>query len=218
MVAQGDILRLIPHIYAVQQGIQQAGLMTLHYRVASIAGQWTLANVAELSSVNPFQQTLPLALCNHATFYGCECRAESGADVLQVGYGKPLNPVPGARPGSLLPAQVAAILKKTTLRVGRAFRGRAYFPFLSATDLQADGEMSATLAGILSATITVPLFSMVLTKNAGADTLTLQGCLWHRKTSTFDDLKAVVSVAKFGTQRRRGVYGRGNAIPPDLAP
>lgn len=217
-IASGDILRLVLHSYAVQQQQTQAGLMTLHYRASGVAGVWSLSDVAGVAAATWIQVILPMAMCNHASFYGCECRAETGTDQNMVGWGKPLNPVAGARVGSLMPAQVAAILKKSTERVGRAYRGRSYYPFLSATDLQADGEMSAAVQAILHDTIGPGLFLKLLTKSAGADVVTLQQVIWHRKTKTFDNVVSVSSPGKLGTQRRRGVYGRANVIPPDLMP
>jgi hypothetical protein len=54
-------------------------------------------------------------------------------------------------------------------------------------------------------------FSAVI--GTAPNTATIQWCLYHRASGTTTDITAITTQSKLATQRRRGDYGRHNALP-----
>jgi hypothetical protein len=111
-----------------------------------------------------------------------------------------------------LPRQVAGVISLKTAKAGRAFRGRFYQAFPAASFNTAAGQpfpaysvQMLILAAALSAQLNVV---------SGLNSAQIVPVIFHRKTGTYD----LVTSAAFprnvwGTQRRRGSYGRTNVVP-----
>lgn len=148
-----------------------------------------------------------------------------GSKLAQVGPG-PL-PLPGiATDGGVcsggsspLPQQVSGIIKNTTARGGRAFRGRSYVPFPYAAAVDTDYTPTAAYVTKLG-TIAADWINTTTITIAGS-TYTFIPVIYHRKAgksgvpaaNTFDYVVGTVAEKEWATQRRRGDFGRVN---PDV--
>jgi hypothetical protein len=129
----------------------------------------------------------------------------------------------------LLPCQSAAIGKWTTALAGRPFRGRLYFPFASTNELGASGAPSATMTGNV-ALIMAALLGPITSGSSGNQTVLLP-VIWHRRgyggqpnakpvpippthVGGIDLILTGAAEGAWATQRRRGMFGRPNAISP----
>lgn len=116
----------------------------------------------------------------------------------------------GTIAGDPLPKQTAGVVTFRTALAGRKFRGRFYAAFPAESDNNASTLPSnayvaglALLGGVFTLSRTIP---------NGAGSTTIDPVIWHRRTSTFDVITNIVARTIWGTQRRRGDYGRPN--PP----
>jgi hypothetical protein len=117
---------------------------------------------------------------------------------------------PGTVAGDALPPQVAGVISLKTQFAGRKYRGRLYTPFI--------GELSNDVNGIpvpgyvvqLGALATQLTVSHQIT--SGADSTVLTPIVFHRKDSTYTIITSNLVRKVWGTQRRRGLFGRPNPI------
>lgn len=111
-----------------------------------------------------------------------------------------------------LPLQVSGLLHIATLNATRKGRGRIYIPFPSTAAAAANGTMAAAYTVLLNALGAT--LSAGFSSGGGGNTNTFNWCLWHRASNTYDAWSAnAQGTTKFATQRRRGDYGRQNAVP-----
>ncbi|MBA0084912.1 MAG: hypothetical protein HRJ53_07950 [Acidobacteria bacterium Pan2503] len=216
MLGLNDVFKLVVHNYLQGGEGVQAGLMTLHYRVAVVTGQWSIQDVCTQETTS-WGTILPQVMGINAHFYGTEATVMVGADAGIKGWSPPAAPIAGVRGTSMMPSQVAYVCSKLGARIGRKNRGRVYIPFLAAQDLIADGDPSAALTQLISNVILPDLVTQAYTKNAGADSISLHGCLLAKGSVVPVDIVRATTSGKWGTQRRRGMYGRVNTIPAELA-
>lgn len=117
----------------------------------------------------------------------------------------------GTGGAGLLPGQLSLVVSKYTNLAGPSFRGRVFVPFpytaactATGTALAAYVTQCSTYAGRIAANVTVT--------GAGGNTV-LTPCVWNRVDHVPTILSSVVAQKIFGTQRRRGDYGRSNPSP-----
>lgn len=119
---------------------------------------------------------------------------------------------PGLVTGDPLPKQTSGVITLRTGFAGRKFRGRVYVPFPGESDNTGSGFPGG---GYLNALIALaPDFQTEFTVVNGAGSSVLVPIIWHRRTMTFDAITSTVHRLIWGTQRRRGDYGRPN--PPTI--
>lgn len=117
----------------------------------------------------------------------------------------------GSVAGEVLPKQVSGVLTLRTAFAGPGFRGRLYIPFPSETHNQVPGrpeEDYLTALTVLGNQI-VDADTVV---GAGGNA-TVHSVLYHRELDTFDRLTGFVARPRWGTQQRRGDYGKQNVVP-----
>lgn len=110
------------------------------------------------------------------------------------------------------PAQLSMVVTKQTGGAGRAKRGRFYMPLPPIEAIDSFGTPTnayLTAMAPLLANLVAPQTITTLTSVAQ-----LTPVLWHNASGTGTTLTSLRPNDKFGTQRRRGIYGRENAIPP----
>ena len=124
----------------------------------------------------------------------------------------------GTLGGTEIPQQVSYVVNFKTPFSGRGYRGRCYpgFPPTSAVD--SVGGMSP--AGITSIQLWAAGMPITLTVNDAGNTSTVQLVIMHRQRNKlplpFGDFSFVQSATArklWGTQRRRGDFGRPNEVP-----
>lgn len=113
----------------------------------------------------------------------------------------------------LAPTQVRGLTKKLTALAGRQYRGRIFFPFVSAADVGITGLPAGAYTGAMSAFITAgyPVAGASFTSAGGV--VKLLPVLWNRQHSTTTPITAFQYEQFFGTQKRSGSLGRPNSSP-----
>lgn len=121
------------------------------------------------------------------------------------------NQGPGTNTGDPLPKQIAGVISFRTSFSGVRYRGRKYIPFpaegSSTTSAQPFPAYVTGLQGLADAVIPI------LTVNDGANSTTLGFAIFHRDTREADLVISAIPRAVWGTQRRRGDFGRANTPP-----
>jgi hypothetical protein len=184
----------------------QTCLMDMFYRVSAIAGtsctdQQFADYISPILGV-PIKNLLPTA----ANFWGV--RVQITAPTLAPGVFSVSGSGAGSYGAGVVPTQVGAVITKYSALAGRKGRGRIYFGPHATGQLTGTGGISAgtlTLLGTLAAT-----FVGTMTPGSGGNTATLFAEIYHRATQTGSDITTFLPSGKFGTQRRRGDYGRPN--------
>jgi len=112
--------------------------------------------------------------------------------------------------GDTIPGQCCGVISLITAFAGRAFRGRVYVAFPSETDNQATGIPSAGYSTNLTSLANQFATSLTL---VGTGAITLTPGLFHRTTLTASPIVGAIGRGFWGTQRRRGGFGRTNPSP-----
>jgi len=104
--------------------------------------------------------------------------------------------------------QTSLVITKLSLISGRTGRGRIYVPFPSIVDFVAGGEPESTYLTDVD-TFYADLFGLTaVTSVAGSANLVT--IIYHRKTGGFTTQVGYRINTRYGTQRRRGDYGKTN--------
>jgi len=110
-----------------------------------------------------------------------------------------------------LPKQTCGISSIYDGKAGRKHRGRIYWPFPASTANTTDGQPTGAYVTLLEALKTYLGAGILVTGAGGTANFTFS--LLHRATINGDQIIRIVSRTIWGTQRRRGDYGRTNASP-----
>lgn len=113
--------------------------------------------------------------------------------------------------GDALPSQTCGVIKLGTAVAGKSYRGRIYVPFPSETDSGAQGDPNAgylTNLGLLANTCLLQVTAGTAPNNAVFDPVI------HSKKLGLDTfLSSSFARLSWGTQRKRGGFGRPNPPP-----
>jgi hypothetical protein len=111
-----------------------------------------------------------------------------------------------------LPRQTSFPFTLTTSGAGRNQRGRWFIAFPAAAFNAAGGVPTAAYLLLVAPLVTQVGGGFLAGSLVTGTTMTT--ILWHSRTKTFDTVTgANPAVLKWGTQRRRGSYGRPNSVP-----
>lgn len=113
----------------------------------------------------------------------------------------------------ILPSQVSVVVKKKTSTVGRGKHGRLYLPFPVATAVLDNGELDGATEAIMVAYCNTAFSASVLNVG-GISSQILPVVAHYGPPVTYSNILSYEATHKFGTQRRRGDYGRTN--PPAI--
>lgn len=193
-------------------GLQnQTAINVLHFRVVASTGGGVTDQFAVTTLSLLLEDEYKALLCSAATFKGLNLQRVSPtpatAPVSEVG-----NSGPGLVTGDPLPKQVCGVITFKTAFAGRKFRGRIYSPFPSETDNDADSTPINTYVTRL-ATLGTQFISEIQL-NDGTNTSNIRFGVFHRATTTIDNIVTRFANDRWGTQRRRGDYGRTNVNEP----
>ncbi len=139
-----------------------------------------------------------------------------GVQLLPVGGITPVEyypaPNPGIVAGESLPKQVSGVIALRSTVGGRSGRGRVYVGFPSEADNESAGKPSVSyvqrlqaLADALNSPLTVPDI------NGTGQVFSLH--VYSRLLAFLADVTQVVARDRWGTQRRRGDFGKINTSP-----
>lgn len=121
---------------------------------------------------------------------------------------------PGTFGGAITGAgQLSGLASFRSSAPGRSGRARKYFPFVPGNAYDADNLITDLLrdAYVLTA---AAWFEMALSQ-AGTD-FAFVGCTFKREDSTTSDFISASVTHRIATQRRRGAFGKTNALPIGL--
>jgi hypothetical protein len=195
----------------------QLGLNRSHWKVTTFSGTGaTDQDCANILDAN-FSTAYRNLLGNNASYYGVKVTrivplppTAPVTSTANQGLGVVLSPS--------LPQQVSGVITMGTAFAGRAFRGRVYVPFppTSMNDAVLDVPIAAykPLLDALGA-----LYRGDFLVGTAPNQITIDSVLVHRAnkagvTPPPTTILTSRSNLKWGTQRRRGNYGRPNVFPP----
>jgi hypothetical protein len=197
----------------------QVGINVMHWLVSTLTGvgvtQGDIAADLDAAAAPLYK----LLLANPTSYRGVMVQKiwPAPRQLAEVSIG---NAGVGTAGALQAPTQVAGVLKFTTAKAGRAFRGRIFVPFLSTSSLTAGGNQAAgyfTDLNNLGTMLTTPRLVTV-----GGNATPISPVVWHAKNfgkppagiHTYDPILLATPSTLLGTQRRRGNYGRVNASSP----
>lgn len=188
----------------------QLGLNVRHYFSFASAGTGavTLTGIANgfAAALGPLYQGV---LSESAEFRGVVVQK-----IKPLPMGMPalssLGVLPGLRSGDPLPRQIAGLISFQTAFAGRRMRGRSYIPFPAESDNEPDTTPSVTYITALSF-LAAQLISLV-TVTEGANSEQLMPVIFHRDTTSVTQILTATANDAWATQRRRGSFGRPNAL------
>jgi len=206
-VAVGDLLQV--KVYCRLR--DQEGINSLHFRVQAIAGTATTTNIIGLKIDNELRAAYPDVLADDASYQGVGIRRISPLPITSEEFCT-LGAVSGNAGTLELPLQVSGVITFKTGLAGPSKRGRAYIPFPSTTDVDTDGSPKQTYADRLTAIWSSLIGGYVA--GSGGNTATVQLIIYHRIDGTWTNVNSGGGGnKKWGTQRRRGDYGKPNVSP-----
>ena len=197
---------MIVETAAVCHTTTQVGVNTMAMRIISNAGGVTtdLDLAADLSDwlADGYTQFMSV----NSVYSGCRVQIKKPVEFVSVfsstGSG------PGSATGADLPTQVTGVITKQTVQAGRKYRGRIYPPFPATGLADGHGGLNATGIGLL--TTLGNLWESYPPRALASLGVELRLCLIHTSDGSFTDIVKMFARSKFGTQRRRGQYGRPN--------
>jgi hypothetical protein len=127
----------------------------------------------------------------------------------------PAVPCAGAV-GTPMPKQIAGVLTFYDNTVTRAGRGRMYAPFPSKGEDSTAGSPVTTYIDALRAFGNLVKGAITLNDGQANAVGTVKSVLWHKASKAGTDITVIKPNAIWGTQRRRGDYGKANAVPAEL--
>lgn len=189
----------------------QLGENVLHYEGLSFVGTGgTIADAAARISTVLAPLYKPL-LHPAATFYGVMCRQVFPLPK-SISYADATGAGSGTGTGGALPKQVSYLISKKSETPGRKGQGRLYVPFPAGGDN--DTATAAPNAGAMVKLIALRAqLVSTLTIGAGGNTSVISPILWNQTEVRIVPITAMFAVQEWATQRRRGDFGRKNALP-----
>lgn len=191
-MAVNDIFR----VNVIQSLHGQTIINTLHYRQSTADADEAnnasgLANLVATNLV-PVMKALQSAELSHT---GVTAQKIWPLPV-KVGFLNTTGAGPGGVAGDSLPTSVAVVISKTTQFAGRKYRGRAYIAGVPVSH----ESNSALAAGVIPNWLTL---SAEMDNFYFVGTDTWQPTIWHKSTSTFDDVTTCFLKTFLRNQRRR---------------
>lgn len=202
----GDLARMV---WYTRFG-DQAGLLVWHAYFETLVGA-ELTNPQRAENwYNAAKIQLSGALSTAAEVRGVGWRLISPGQSVESFSISPA--VPGQAPGEPLPRQTAGVVTLRTPFAGRANRGRKYMPFPSETDNTTGIQPTAGYLAVVNTFIAMHVPTITLL--AGPTTEVWRSCLPRpNQVPKGINFTSFLTRDAWGTQRRRGTFGRPNVLP-----
>jgi hypothetical protein len=202
----GDILKMS----AIADIAGQTSFNTWHYFVSGVgsppATDQDVSNALDTAIATLFKVIIPSEVKYSGILGGIINRTPNPVTVqTTAGAGVGTSAV------EPMPKQCAGITSWYTASAGRAYRGRTYWPFVSSSFLDINGELSA--AGKTAIDNTASAIQSLTAIAAGGRTATIQLAIYHRVTRLTTPVVVRLTRSQIATQKRRGDYGRLNPSP-----
>lgn len=213
---------VIGHIYKCRMfyyAVTQEAVNTIYFEVNTVIG----GTEGDLADTWTTSWGVPVRTCiaNTATYLGVDIQDVTGAPPYETQAASILEQGIGSGGAVQLPGQVSGVLKMTTALTGRAYRGRLYIPFppTAMVSVGPPPVPSGAYNTILNALGDLMVGSFaILAGGSGGVTGNANVILKHRKnkanvTPPPTNVINAIATGQWGTQRRRGDYGRQNSQP-----
>jgi hypothetical protein len=207
LLVNGDIWKVTVVSFLTLE--EQLGLMGLHWSISGVVGipdGQDLAEAIDAAISTPLRNWLTL----QSSYAGCEAvrvfpAPVSVADISIIHAGVGLNGT-GA-----IPSQCCAVLHLQTGTIGKSHQGRTYVPFPPLGALDDGGVINAPARALL--TLIADAIGAGVVVGAGGNTALATLGVYSKKLGVITDVTDIGIPFGFGTQRRRGFYGRTNLRP-----
>lgn len=188
--------------------VTQAGINIRHYNVIAKGGAG-VSSTDIAAFLDPiFAPLYKAVLTAEGRYEGVTCQRIRPVPPLVEGISASASGF-GTVTGDTLPKQTAGVISLVTEFAGRRYRGRVYVPFPGETDSDSTGAPVAAYVTRLQAIANAFLPIRVIT--VGINSNQIQSVVFSRvPPETRTPVVGAVAVNIFGTQRRRGDYGRTN--------
>jgi len=197
----------------------QAAIVSNYFVTTTIVGAPPLQSDVVDSLETLFGPKWKALMTNGASYVGSDIQDVTGNPPYAVPAGSVLSGGVGTAGTNPLPTQTCGVITKLTDLVGRQFRGRMYVPFPD----QADTTLVVPIVPTAGYVTRLQLLAADFTGQdtivaAGGGTVTIQWVLVHKApkvgpTPLPTPVTNERSNKLWGTQRRRGNYGRVNPVP-----
>src|SRR5262245_41713433 len=189
----------------------QLGVNVIHYAVSGEQGTGASPQQVAVAADNKFAVVYKPLLANTAEWRGVIAGKIFPLPPSLTGLSNG-NAGLGTAVGIIQPSQVSGIITKLTGFAGRTYRGRVYVPFPVQSDSLTDGRHTTVgyqdRLKAIGDQLLVPISA-----GAGGNTTTLIAVILHRANMSFTPVTLYNARGLWATQRRRGAYGRTNAVP-----
>jgi len=205
-MALNDVYRV--RIYTSLQ--QQLGVNVLHFMTTTETGTGaTLQEIATAASAD-FQGAYRALLALDARYRGVGVQRVRPIPVTAEVF-EANDAEDGLAAGEPLPKQICGVITWQTGLAGRSKRGRSYISFPAESNNDTDSSPTPGYLANLG-TLRTSILSGVVAGAVGNQT-TLSLIIFHRDDLSHDLVTASRINDKWGTQRRRGDYGKTNNFP-----
>lgn len=193
----------------------QIALNVLHWKVTGVtSGGLTLASIAAQFDTNWFF-SYKLWMSPDSSWRGVGVRNLTAPRTTE--FASIAHDGVGTGGGQNLPTQTSGVLSTFTGLGGRKGHGRFYPGFPASTYADAQGEQNA--AGSLQLAQIAAVINVSEVLSVGPTSTTVQMVVRNKDlpgpppVPQGTDVRSIITRLIFGTQRRRGQYGRPNALP-----
>lgn len=190
----------------------QGSVNVLHYRADGDTGALGNLDDAVDSISSAFGAAYKAILCAQAEYRGITAQKVFPLP-LSVAVTSSAGAGFGTVLGDALPKQSCGVIKKLTDLAGPRNRGRMYAAFPSEEDCITQGRPDPTYVIRLLNLASQLLINRLLGPVVGAPQLTLFPVVWSKTGNVRNPLTGVAARTFFGTQRRRGDFGKPNQSP-----
>jgi len=204
-LAVGDLCQ----VAFIMRADDQVGINLRHFRVTGVSGvgmtdQQMADNLEALMA--PLYKPL---IGNEAEWKGVELKRISPLPAPNLVFSI-ANAGAGTGGASLMGRQMAGVVGFQSVLAGPANRGRIYVPFPSTTMTTTDGHPSLAYKANLS--LLAAEITGAKVKGTAPNTVNIIWCIRHAPGFTTTDLVTYQVRGSWGTQKRRGDYGRPNPL------
>jgi len=209
-IQTGDVVKITAVIY--NDTNVQLGLNDWYYVCDSFVGSGASTQDAVdqwSTGAAPFYYPL---FTSNSRYYGAMINRYRTAFPVTKTRNSANSRAAGTAAGFEIPTQVSGLITKETDVGGRSGRGRAYIPFPDTTAVDIAGHPSALYKANLTLLAGFAMAAQIF--NSAGNTSNCSPCLFRPGPPVKGEHITQMRVSsKFATQRRRGDYGRLNAVP-----
>lgn len=200
----------IVQVRFVMHTTDQVGLNVRNYRVTNIVGISVTDQAAAIVLDTLFNPLYKAVLSAGASWRGVSVQKiwPTPRLVAAIMIG---NAGPGSVAGDMLPSQVSGLISLRTAESGRNARGRNYVPFPSESSSDVNGL--PTTAYQTNLQLIADNMHETITVGMGADSADIVPVVSNTPPTLPKDITEALARKEWGTQRKRGSFGRKNVLP-----